>query len=142
MQGSWDKHEKPRSWSRSTEFLKERPSPGGTLTGPEEIVTADLLLIEGPGTWKGFENPVGAALPGRQVPSSEYRLVHLPDGLSVYFPVQVRSGNGSLHISGHLVSDEGVHSISVLYEENGRFDSVRSARYIVETTEAAIIDCI
>jgi hypothetical protein len=130
-QVAWDPQERLSTWSSSNDISQERSPPTGKFIGVEKIMSADLLLSEVVGTWKGYEHPVGKPLTEEQLPGSDYDLLHFPDGLSLYFPKYVKKGMGSFHISAHWAVDgRRIHQATVLYGETGGFESYRTGHYL------------
>jgi hypothetical protein len=88
------------------------------------------VLSEAVGTWQGYKRLVGRPPTGDCLAANEYNLLHLPDGLSIYFPERVRLGMGGFHVSLHWQMDaRTVRQQTVLYGADGAFESFRVAHY-------------
>lgn len=117
-------------WSTISEASRERPLPRGRLTGIEHTPSPDLLIWETAGDWKGYEYPVGSPLNGKQLPMVDYEVIHLPEGLTLYFPKFIEKGMGAFHLSAHWARSERlVSQQTVIYGEDGVFCSSRRASY-------------
>ncbi|GAQ79581.1 hypothetical protein KFL_000330280 [Klebsormidium nitens] len=130
----WDPQEKPSTWSSSNATARERVPPPGPLTGVEYTLTADLVLSEAAGaTWRGYERPVGRAVDGEDcLAANEYKLLQMPDGLSICLPRRVRRGTGAFQVSMHWQMDaRTVPQETVVYGADGAFESFRTAHYTV-----------